>query len=156
MCLQGQFTRFQRVFHMMPYRLLLHHEESSLLSSLQAGNLSIIFVLLHLKALAVLSSHAVFIKQTLPCFVLHKVHTLQSLIICMRAETCCTCRTWQVSEFEWRQRLLVQGINGEAVFEFTMLQRFGGQYDGIFYTRYLKADPPWRPKLPAVHRFSNS
>ena len=32
---QGQFTRFQRVFHMMPYRLLLHHKECTYLSSLQ-------------------------------------------------------------------------------------------------------------------------
>ncbi|CAL8471310.1 g10852 [Coccomyxa elongata] len=91
----GQFTRFQRVFHMMPYRLLLYHKECSYLSSLQ------------------------------------------------------------VSEFEWRQRILVQGVSDEAVFEITMMQRFGGQYDGIYYTRHLKADPPWQPKLPDVLKYSH-
>ena len=59
-----------------------------------------------------------------------------------------------MSEFEWRQRVLVQGVSDEAVFEITMMQRFGGQYDGIFYTRHLKADPPWQPKLPDVHKYS--
>lgn len=47
--------------------------------------------------------------------------------------------------------MLVQGVGSEAVFEFTMLQRFGGHSDGIYYTRYLRADPPWRPELPNVH-----
>ena len=32
--------------------------------------------------------------------------------------------------------------NEEATFEITMLQRFGGLYDGVYYTRSLKAESP--------------
>ena len=34
--LQGQFTRFQRVFHIRPFCLLLRHQTAECLSSLQA------------------------------------------------------------------------------------------------------------------------
>lgn len=35
--LQGQFTRFQRVFHIRPFCLLLRHRSAECLSSLQAS-----------------------------------------------------------------------------------------------------------------------
>jgi hypothetical protein len=50
---------------------------------------------------------------------------------------------WQVSEREFRQRVLVTGVaSEEAIFEITMLQRLGGLYDGVYYTRSLKAESP--------------
>ena len=49
----------------------------------------------------------------------------------------------QISEREWRQRVCITGVAGEeAIFEITMLQRFGGLYDGVYYTRSLKAESP--------------
>jgi hypothetical protein len=58
----------------------------------------------------------------------------------------------QVSELEWRQRVLVTGeTDEEATFEFTMLQRLGGHSDGVFYTRSLKAEPPWDPKSSSLY-----
>ena len=35
--LQGQFTRFQRVFHIRPFSLLLRHQRAECISSLQAS-----------------------------------------------------------------------------------------------------------------------
>ena len=47
----------------------------------------------------------------------------------------------QVSELQWRQRVRIQGYKGDAgIFEFMMTQRFGGRYDGIWFTEQLVAD----------------
>ncbi|CAL5228251.1 g11352 [Coccomyxa viridis] len=79
----GQFTRFQRVFHIRPFSLLLRHRTAEYLSSLQ------------------------------------------------------------VSELEWRQRVRITSVAKEqATFEFTLRQRLGGLYDGIFYTQALRAEDP--------------
>lgn len=49
----------------------------------------------------------------------------------------------QISEREWRRRFLVVGLTKEeAIFEITMLQRFGGLYDGVYYTKALRAESP--------------
>jgi len=49
----------------------------------------------------------------------------------------------QVSEFDWRQRVLVRSATDEeAIFEVTMRQRFGGLYDGVYYTKSLKPETP--------------
>ena len=48
----------------------------------------------------------------------------------------------QVSEFQWRQRVWVQGYrtSEEGVYSFNMVQRFGGRNDGVWYTESLHAD----------------
>ena len=49
----------------------------------------------------------------------------------------------QISDREWRQRFQIVGLtNEEAIFEITMLQRFGGLYDGVYYTKALRAESP--------------
>lgn len=49
----------------------------------------------------------------------------------------------QVSELEWRQRVRITSMaNEQATFEFTLRQRLGGLYDGIFYTQALRAEDP--------------
>lgn len=46
-----------------------------------------------------------------------------------------------MSELEWRQRVRITSVaNESATFEFTMRQRLGGLYDGVFYTQALRAE----------------
>jgi len=48
----------------------------------------------------------------------------------------------QVSELQWKQRVWVKGYKGseEGVFEFFMVKRLGGRYDGTWFTRQLTCD----------------
>lgn len=48
----------------------------------------------------------------------------------------------QVSELQWKQRVWVKGYKGseEGVFEFVMVKRLGGRYDGTWFTRQLTCD----------------
>ncbi|KAK9812596.1 hypothetical protein WJX72_000145 [[Myrmecia] bisecta] len=48
----------------------------------------------------------------------------------------------QVSELRWKQRVWVKGYrtNTEGVFEFSMIQRLGGRYDGIWFCDALLCD----------------
>ena len=52
-----------------------------------------------------------------------------------------SCCCVEVSELEWRQRVAITSVANEtATFEFTMRQRLGGLYDGIYYTQGLRAE----------------
>ncbi|DBA71259.1 TPA: hypothetical protein ACH3X2_011077 [Trebouxia sp. C0005] len=48
----------------------------------------------------------------------------------------------QVSELQWKHRVWVKGYKGseEGVFEFFMVKRLGGRYDGTWFTRQLTCD----------------
>ena len=48
----------------------------------------------------------------------------------------------QVSELQWKHRVWVKGYkrNEEGVFEFYMVKRLGGRYDGTWFTRQLLCD----------------
>ena len=48
----------------------------------------------------------------------------------------------QVSELQWKQRVWVKGYKGseEGIFEFFMVKRLGGRYDGTWFTRQLTCD----------------
>ncbi len=48
----------------------------------------------------------------------------------------------QVSELQWKQRVWVKGYKAseEGVFEFFMVKRLGGRYDGTWFTRQLTCD----------------
>ncbi|KAK9805013.1 hypothetical protein WJX73_001535 [Symbiochloris irregularis] len=50
--------------------------------------------------------------------------------------------TLQVSEHRWRQRVWVQGYRDfeQGTYSFNLVQRFGGRYDGIWFTESLHAD----------------
>ena len=58
-------------------------------------------------------------------------HSLGMALICL-----------QVSELQWKQRVWVKGYKGseEGVFEFFMVKRLGGRYDGTWFTRQLTCD----------------
>lgn len=132
-CRQGQFTRFQRAFHITPFRLLLRHRQSECLSSLQVGRAGLSLghsgkILMHFDGI-------------LGCCSIVR-HVEVQTMLCRYAGVR-VLPAWQVSEREFRQRVLVTGVtNEEAIFEITMLQRFGGLYDGVYYTRSLKAESP--------------
>lgn len=55
---------------------------------------------------------------------------------------CTPCDLLQVSELQWKHRVLVKGYKGaeEGVFEFFMVKRLGGRYDGTWFTRQLTCD----------------
>lgn len=109
----GQFERFRRIFHTPHYSILLSHVQHLPLSSL--------------KAIAAIDSTVLVTK--------HKGCTQEQLM----PMSCCM---MQVSELQWKQRMWVKGYKAgeEGVFEFTMVQRLGGRYDGIWFTDQLTCD----------------
>lgn len=48
----------------------------------------------------------------------------------------------EVSEHRWRQRVWIKGYRDfeNEVYSFNLVQRFGGRYDGIWFTESLHAD----------------
>lgn len=48
----------------------------------------------------------------------------------------------QIGEHNWRCRVLVKGYRGkeEGTFQFDMVQRLGGRWDGYWYTESLTAE----------------
>ena len=69
--------------------------------------------------------------------------TLADRLACHSYSNACmmSCCCVEVSELEWRQRVAITSVANEtATFEFTMRQRLGGLYDGIYYTQGLRAE----------------
>ena len=113
----GQFERFRRVFHTPYYSVLLSHVQHATLSSLQ--------VRCTVLACCVLKSH-----RTIAWQASLKQHVMY--------DACCM----QISELQWKQRVWVKGYKGneEGVFEFLMVKRLGGRYDGTWFTSQLTCD----------------
>ena len=72
------------------------------------------------------------------------LHAQESLdcSLATKPQTACNVCCMQISELQWKQRVWVKGYKGneEGVFEFLMVKRLGGRYDGTWFTRQLTCD----------------
>ncbi|KAK3212545.1 hypothetical protein Dsin_017251 [Dipteronia sinensis] len=110
----GQFERFRRIFHHSTYRVLLGHKERKILSSL-------------------------FVEEV--CIALHCLQVTiehESLILNMFVLMC----LYNGKQNRFKQRVWIRGSRPEEeeIFQFTMVQRVGGSWDGYWLTESLLHD----------------